>query len=362
MTDSRREMLVGLFVLAGLVGLGWLVFKFGDLPRWLSTYDTYEISIYFPEAPGIGENSDVNFRGYRVGRVARIHPPTLQADLDNPAQRYYQVIVDVALDMEYAVPATVSPRVCKRGLGGSFIELLLADDRQITTTMLADSDKLKGSVSEASEFISEGTQRRLDNLIGSLTRLSEDLQGQLQPLPPEIVDGAPDKSVRPNLTTAVMRMDNALKNLNKIVGDPANQENFKQGLANIAVLSTQMHDAVAKTQILTREATKFINLTSQTVTNVSELAGQAGATLEQVGAKVQTAADELARALRHLDELLVKITTGQGTAGRMVADPRLYEGLRDVAENLKLAVRDLREMLAYYREHGLASKMKKKVE
>lgn len=359
MTERRREMIVGIFVLAGIAGLGWLVFKFGDLPGWLSRYDTYQISVYFPQAPGIEENSDVSFRGFRVGRVARIHPPALLGGLSDPSRKYYQVVVDMALELEYSIPANVRPRVYKRGLGGSYIELVLPDSDPISPTLLTEKAQLEGGVSEASEFISESTQRRLDNLVASLTQLSEDLQGQLAPLSPEMVDAAPDGSIRPNITTAVIRADTVLRNLNKIVGDPENQANFRKALANIADLSIKMHGAMERIETLAAEATRFINLTSKTVTDVAELAGDAGVAFQQTGVKVQGAADELAQMLKHLDEMIVKVSAGEGTAGRLVTDPRLYEGLRDVVDNLKVATKDLRLMLEYYQEHGLLSKMKK---
>ena len=45
MKDERRNIMVGAFVLVGLMAIGWLIFKFGDLPALVSRYDADEVTI-----------------------------------------------------------------------------------------------------------------------------------------------------------------------------------------------------------------------------------------------------------------------------------------------------------------------------
>jgi len=351
MKENRRNTIVGIFVIAGLVIVGWMVFQFGDLPAFVSRYDACEVAIFFPEAPGIQENTVILFRGYRVGKVIQVDPPRLLDDLDNPDRQFYQIKVIAAISKDYRIPANVVPKIHRRGLGGSSVELVLTESA--TLQMLSSGAKLKGVVSETSEFITEKTQQQLDQLIGSLTGLSNQLQRQLIPLPPEVVDQGDSDEVHANITTAVIRLDRTLKHLDIFLGDVENQQNFKQGLADFAALSKDIRSAITKIEHTTVEARKLIEQVSGTVGNIDDLAGRVTTTFERTSVNIQNTADQLATTLKHLDVILIKISAGKGTIGQAFNDPRLYEALTDACTSLTLAVEKLQSLLTEVEEKGL---------
>jgi len=356
MKDDKRNIMVAIFVLVGLSGLGWMIFQFGDLPTWIRRYDAQKIIVYFPEAPGIQENSSVLFRGYPVGRVIEIKPPMLLSDLEKPELKYYQVAVVVAISTDYQIPRNTRPKIYHRGLGGSFMEFVL-EEEMVSGELLADGDQLKGVVSEASEFINEKTQNKLDQLIASLMLLSDNLQGQLTSLAPEVVDRADPNLIQPNVTTAVIRMDRALKNLNTIVGDKQTQQNFKKILADFVSLSDDIRKAVRSTQKFTEDASKLLDRTAQTITNVEGMADGLYETFQATGAKMQDTADVLSQCLNRLDHILARVASGEGSAGKVLNDARLYEALTDASENLTLALTEFRELIAKWSEKGMKVKM-----
>jgi phospholipid/cholesterol/gamma-HCH transport system substrate-binding protein len=67
MNDSRLEMKVGAFVLLGLLLIGALIVGFGKFDRYFQK--TYEITVIFPNANGVIKNSNVLFRGAKIGWV-----------------------------------------------------------------------------------------------------------------------------------------------------------------------------------------------------------------------------------------------------------------------------------------------------
>ena len=355
MSENRRNIMVAIFVLAGLAGLSWMVFQFEDLPTWVSRYDARTVTIYFPEAPGIQINSSVQFRGYPVGRVITVKPPALLSDLDDPAKEYYQVKVVVAISTEYAIPKNAVPKIYQRGLGSSYLAFVL-EDEHISPQLLADGDQIKGVISEASEFISEGTQQKLDQLIASLMGLSDNLQGQLTNLPPEMVDRADPNLVQPNVTTTVIRLDRALKSLNIILGDVENQRNIKQGLEDFSALSSEMRETVKHTQQFTTEAVKLVEQTSQTITNIDNLAGEFGSNFQMVAVKVQSSADALSQCLSRIERILGQVDSGEGTVGKILNDPKLYESLTDSSENFNQAITEFRELIDQWSKKGVKLK------
>lgn len=359
MKQGSRNVMVAIFVLLGMVVLGWLIFKFGDLSAMIHRMDAEEIDIYFQEAPGIQHNSDVMFCGYPVGNVVSVQPPKLLPNLLNKQQQSYQVVVRVAIGTEHQIPNNIIPKIYHRGLGSSYLQLTI-DPEKPGDALLTEGARLQGVVSEASEFISESTQRRLDNLVVSLTVLSNQLKEQLEPLPPEVVDLADPNKTRANITTTVMRMDNMFKNLNVLVGDPTTQKNFKKALADFSALSGESYAAIKEIRAFAEEAEKLLQKVSNTVGDTGKFLNQAQENLEKTGTQIQNAADEMAQAMQQMNKLLLKLSEGDGTAGRFVNDPRLYEALTDTTENLNLAITDIREQIALWREHGITYKEGKK--
>jgi|GEM_PF-1010764 len=358
MKDKTRNVIVGIFVVLGFALFSWMVFKFGDLPALISRYDAREMSICFPHAPGIQENSPVLFCSYSVGKVIHISPPTLREDPDDRKKQSYQVEVRVAIGMEHNIPDNAQPKVFQRGLGGSFVEFTLEENP--SETMLEDGAKLTGSVSEASEFISETTQHKLDSLINSLTELSDSLKGQLKPLPPDKVDSGDPNEIRANVTTVVMRLDRALKNLNTSIGDRENQRNFKVGMARFAALAEELRGTVKNTEEFLSKANSLIDKTSDTVNNIGTLAGRTSESFHQLSMKIQNSADQLTLTLNRLDQIFMKVAAGKGTAGRLFNDPRLYESLTDAIKNLNKRFQELGPILEHIEKHGLLAKPKKK--
>lgn len=50
--QKRRNLVVGLFVIIGLFSFGWLIFKFGDLPRFATQWKSFNVTVQFRSAAG----------------------------------------------------------------------------------------------------------------------------------------------------------------------------------------------------------------------------------------------------------------------------------------------------------------------
>ncbi len=70
MGKTKLELIVGLFVLAGILALGYLSIKLGKLE--LIGGDVYEVVAQFNTASGLKPGSSVEIAGVEVGRVRTI--------------------------------------------------------------------------------------------------------------------------------------------------------------------------------------------------------------------------------------------------------------------------------------------------
>lgn len=85
---GSRETAVGIFVIIGLLCLGYLTIKLGRMEMFSN--DGFELAARFDSASGLRTGADVELAGVPVGRVTAIH-------LD-PDPLKSQAIVDMKLD------------------------------------------------------------------------------------------------------------------------------------------------------------------------------------------------------------------------------------------------------------------------
>lgn len=335
-SQRRRNFAVGIFVVLGMAAIGWLIFKFGDLPGFVTKYRSFQVFVQFPTAPGVQRDTPVRFCGYQIGRVTAVMAPEVRKDLIT-GQEYYQTVVALSIDNQFrTIPYNVEVKLMTRGLGSSYIELKQDPDKP-ADEFLADQTLLQGSTGMTSEFFPEESQKRLDGLITGLQSL--------------------------------------IANANDVIGDDASKENMKKMLANLAEASEQAKRtlvefeklAVAGTVTLKKTDVKvdeavaaFVDTTGQ----IKEFASTGTSTLKSVDAKaerlvvamVQTS-ERMTGAMRELQLVLEKVNNGQGTAGRLLNDGTFYENLLENTDQLQTLLEEMRDFIAEWREKNIDVKL-----
>ncbi len=107
MTRRGIETLVGLFVLAGFVAIGYLALKAANLAA-MTVGETYTVTALFDNVGGLKPRAPVKSAGVTVGRVSSIA-------LDG---RTFQGVVTMDLEKRYAFPKDTSAAILTAGLLG----------------------------------------------------------------------------------------------------------------------------------------------------------------------------------------------------------------------------------------------------
>ena len=107
MTRRGVETLVGLFVLAGFVAIGYLALKAANLAA-MTVGETYLVTARFDNIGGLKPRAPVKSAGVTVGRVASI-------SLDG---KTFQGLVTMELEKRYAFPKDTSASILTAGLLG----------------------------------------------------------------------------------------------------------------------------------------------------------------------------------------------------------------------------------------------------
>ncbi|MGD0572392.1 MAG: MlaD family protein [Sedimentisphaerales bacterium] len=304
--QRRRSMVVGIFVIVAVIAFFWMIFKFGDLPILVSEIKSYEVKIQFPSAPGVQRDTPVRFCGYQIGTVTDVKPPTVLQDL-NTKKWYHQTMVIVSIDNHFKdIPDIVQAKLMTRGLGSSYIDLRIPPVDALKGKVLVEGSLLQGSTGVSSEFFPEETQAKLEELITDVTAF--------------------------------------VKNSNEVVGDVNNKANIKTALANLADASKEANDAIRQIKEAANAGkTMFRNADARTT---------------QLTTSLVATSDKLGEVMTNLDSVLAKINEGQGTAGKLVNDGRLYEQLLEDSKQLHLVLQDMKTFVTESTEKGLPIKLK----
>lgn len=349
MSPYRRNVLVGLTTVASLAVLAWMIIQFGG--QLAAPFAGKKIPIRFvaDRADGINAGSRIQFLGTHVGTVTNVQ---LDTERNN-------VRIDAELEAKYALPSNVRGDIRLPNLlgAGAIIELTLTDASPSPARIKAD-DEFPATYSgvgiippEISQLAAElklaVTEFRQSGLLESLRSASDNLDRQL---------------------TSVGK---TFDSINQVVGDPAVQDDLRAIIARAKNAVTQVEQTSAK---LDRFVTDLNALPGQ----ASELLGDARAGISEIREGVGEAReaiadvrDEAAGLSKRLDEnmnelqailadarsIAKKIDSGNGTAARLVNDPKLYETLIQATEVLTLTLEDVRRLSRQVEEEGFKIKL-----
>lgn len=204
--QKQQNRIVGVFVFLAFLAFVWMIVKFRNLPLFASQLRSYNVVIWFDETPGVQVDTPVYYCGRQIGRVIDISWPIRVEGVGGVSHR---VRVTAAIDKRHGdIPDNVEFVIIKRGLGSSFIEIRRTEEK--ASGFLQAGAQCVGSVSTASEFFPPQVQKKLEDLVDSITILA--------------------------------------KNTNLIIGDKQNQANIQQILANLNQASVQLTETLKSFQ------------------------------------------------------------------------------------------------------------------
>ncbi|MFO0963289.1 MAG: MlaD family protein [Phycisphaerales bacterium] len=102
-----------------------------------------------------------------------------------------------------------------------------------------------------------------------------------------------------------------------------------------------------------KRANEMFDEASDTMRIIGNLALSVQGDAGKLAASLQRTADTLAQAMERVDGLVAAVGRGEGTAGKLLRDPALYDNLNDGAQRLKAALDQANLLLKQIREKGL---------
>ena len=109
---QHTELLVGIFMLAGIIAITFLALRLGDID--IFNNDQYTIKAKFTSASGVREGAYVELAGVTVGKVKKI-----EFDPQN-----YLAVIDISLPKTIKVPEDSTASIRTAGIiGDKFVKI-----------------------------------------------------------------------------------------------------------------------------------------------------------------------------------------------------------------------------------------------
>jgi len=334
-----RDFLTGLVALAGLVGLAVTLWLIGDVKEMFQRY--YRFDLRLASAGGITSSSPVTYNGVRIGKVdeSRLDPGahgvvlvTLAVRHDVKIPEDFTVYIDRTFvgqtSVQLETPAGTTSAV------GAFVQPDHVYERKATSLY----DVITGPLQEPMDRFNKAAAS-IDRLASTYADLGEDVKAELAVRTPAEVDSG---AKPPNLRSMIARLDGATANLNKWLGDEALR-------ADVRGLVTR--------------ADQFFDKADTTADAWTKTGRTLDAEAARLGAKIDAATAEAAGALRRvsdaseqISQLTGGINRGEGTLGQLVKNPDLYHSMKDAADRLERALRELQLLVQKYQDEGIPLK------
>lgn len=352
MTEKTRNLVVGTMVLLALIILCAMIIIFHELPA--SIRPGYTIYFTSRNTGGTQEGSDVLLNGIRIGRISKIY--FTQGD---PSKG---VTLVASIEPGVKIPRNIVAHFQSGGLGGATIiqmktltrpssgkkpttakpqDRWLPTDRPVTIPV--DWPNEYGGGLLPGRLVIE-----ISDTLKSVKRMTETLTDLINPAesPDTTSTTTRQGNARTNLKSTLAKLDKALTAIATVLGDKENQENIKVSLKNLKSATSKAVEAMESFKSTLKDAKAMLN-------DVSGMARSASLQADRLLASLMEQADNVGQVLTSLQHIIKQVETGKGSLGRLVNNPDLYEGLVDAADQLKITLETLQQVLAKWKQKGI---------
>jgi phospholipid/cholesterol/gamma-HCH transport system substrate-binding protein len=325
MSDRVMQFRVGVMVLATAIIAGILIVLFGDLPSLVQ--GTYPLKMSFSDARGVAGGTPVRKNGILVGRVSSVM-------LDERGG------VSVVADIDSHVPMYKDevPRISSTILGDAEIQLVPG---QVTPPRqrLAANDVLVGAVSRDPLEIFSALEPKLASTLDSLAQASESVQ-KLSVNIDRVFAGGDDrfeKMIR-KTDAALDSFSTAMDNINAVMGNAETREDILNTIAALPEVVADLRKTVQGVSVT-------VDTADRNLRNLEGLTKPLGDRGSEMVAQIDRTIGRLDETLQQAAMFTKALNQSEGTLGKLVRDPKVYEDLAAAAATVNKLTKELRPIV-----------------
>jgi phospholipid/cholesterol/gamma-HCH transport system substrate-binding protein len=337
MKENVRNLTVGITVLIAFALLAGMIVLFTGLPEIFQ--GGYLIQIHFDNTGGAHTGDPVYLMGIEVGRITEI----TYVDPEDP-NKGVSFVARVKRNMK--LPGNVQAYIFTKSLvgGGAYVALVPNGKPRIDP----QTGKVEPFLPTSGTIVVPGVMKaggglipdELLDAVKDLGKLATNLNNLITQ-PPEVAPPTATSQAAPPQPPS----------LAGTIGKLKNQANIKIALANLAKATASATEAMDAVKGLATEAGKTIH-------EIHDPATQAVNRMNDLANKLIDSAERISSLVGELNKLAMKLNSNEGTAGKLLNDPALYNNLLDATKQLTDLMKDFRELVKTWNEKGVPLKLK----
>lgn len=364
MDERVIKFRVGVMVIATLFIAGILVLLFGNT-SWM-VRNNYIIYMHFSDAPGVTEGTPIRKSGILIGRVRSVRfadqgGVIVEGEIHHDIKLYHNEVPQVsgsllggdvviqfvrsssALPVEPAAPAAEAALRAREGTEsvltaaqeGGQPGQLPAPDQEIKP-----GDYIEGTVAPSPFQVISGMQGDLNEAIKALSNAGTEVS-KLAANVNKVLESNDDQINRiiAETETAITAFQTAMNNINDVMGDPKVRENLKQVVENLPRLFED-----SRSTVNTMRAT--LEGVDRNMRNLEGFTAPLGERGEDIIARIDRTTSSLDELLGIMSDFGRKLNSGQGSFGKFMTDPELYNSLVASAKNVECVTQELRPIIS----------------
>lgn len=309
--DKRSEVLVGSFLLLGLLLLGALIFQFGRFGDRFHQY--YSLILVVDDAAGIIKGSEIRMGGAKIGKVGSL--PELMDDA--------QVKIELSIDDRFKIPEQSTLSVASASLLGDKMIIVTPPTEQNGKFIVQDSIIAGGgpsgldAIQSNAEILSRDARKLMDGAAGTLKK----------------VDLAID-----DIRSASKHLSQTLEKVNQSVLKEENLAKVDEALSNFSKTTASLEKASQEMQPTIADARKAISSIEKAATGAQETFAKVNQRVDELGPTLKelpAATKAIARAAEKANDTMDQVQDGRGLLGTLAHDEEVSADAKAFIRNLK---------------------------
>lgn len=302
-----REIKTSLLV---IFGIGFFYFGFNFL-KGSSIFSKQKI-VYavYEEVEGLSIGADVNINGLSIGKITKI----------DFVPNSTEILVTMRIRSDLNFSKSSSAILYEAGLiGGKAIQIQTKFEQ--------------GNAIKSGDTLPSSTQPGFTELVNQ----------QIAPL-------------QQKLTSTLTSVDELFDGVSNVLNNQT-QENLKTTLTELTRTVENINSISKKLDVLLSDNTTAIDTTLKNLASTSSNLNQISDSLAMVN--IKSMLDKYNQVAQNLNQILEQVNRGEGTAGKLINDPEVYQHLNETLNALQTLINDLKENPKRYVHFSLFGKKNK---
>lgn len=343
--NDRKHIVVGLFVLGGLVLLGFLVVWFEGVSHLIR--GGYVVRGHLPTAKGIRTGKRVHLDGIEIGDVTDI--------TSSPPERP-GVWIHMRINPEVRVPEGTAFIAQQTMAGDVYLDF---DSPHETTDYLPTNDKatVEGVVKPPS-LLPEDVMKQFYNAMEKFEHLDAILANLNELTEPRTLQDV-EAGKRKNLWTTLVQFQDTARTIDRQLTGKDTEQGFGLLLVQAGAAAEELQKTLKRARTTLEHADKTLKTVGEAGKTVDGLGKKADALLakgDALIAQFAKTADGADKLVANLNAAVTDARDGKGTVGKLMTDDELHRALVTLVRNLKEMTDNANRLMTVWRKEGILAK------